>query len=222
MNNSREKLEELQNGKSSRIVRSLRKLNELLESLFIEGNTNFSISHVGRLSKAAGGVSESSIRIKTGEHYRDLINFWKEQAQLEKNKNPISDLKKFADKEIDIVNKNVENIAARSFIYTIIAERDKLRKIVKSQEKIIKTSVNITAKDLGNDVYTSFQNKKNFYLDPMEINVLKDSIGFDYHIVRRFWDTLDDGSVLDEHGDQIYKMGYVNVIKKIIEFFEEE
>lgn len=222
MSNNREHLEEIQNGKSSRIVRSLEKLNELLESLFIEGNRNFSISHIGRLSKAAGGVSESSIRCKTGKHYQDLIDFWKKEAKLEKDKNPITDLKKFADKEIDIVNKNVENIAARSFIFTIIAERDKLRKIVKSQEKIIKTSVTISAKDLGNDVSQLVQNKSNFYLDPMEINVLKDSIEFDYHIIRRFWDTLDDGSVLDEHGDQIYKGGYINVIKKIIEFFEKE
>lgn len=27
---------------------------------------------------------------------------------------------------------------------------------------------------------------------------------------------MNDGSVLDEHGDQIYKVGYVDIIKKLL------
>ncbi|NUF32272.1 hypothetical protein HUN28_19000, partial [Acinetobacter oleivorans] len=46
MNDIKKKIEELQNGKSSRVVQSLKKLNELLETLFLEGNRNFSIAHI--------------------------------------------------------------------------------------------------------------------------------------------------------------------------------
>lgn len=214
--------EELQKGKTSRVVQSLNKLNELLENLFLEGNKKFTISHIGRLSKASGGVSEISIRNKSGEHYRQLIDYWKSKAELESNKNPIGDLNKFADKEIDIINKNVENIAARNFIYTIIAERNKLRKVVKTQEKIIKATMTITSKDLGNDHPNSLVEDNNFSLDAMEINALKDSINFDFNLVRKFWEIMKDGSVLDENGDQIYKPGYLDVIKKILKFAEKK
>lgn len=221
MNKIQKSLEELQSGKTSRVFRSLAKLNELLESLFFEGNRNFSISHIGRLSKASGGISEISIRNKTGVHYRELIEYWENKSEQESNKNPVTDLKKNSDKEIEIVTKNVENIAARNFIYTIIAERNKLRKIVKTQEKIIKTTVVITAKDLGNDVPNLTQKERKFHLDQMEFNTLKDTIEFDYNIVRKFWEIMEDGSVLDENGDQIYKIGYIDVIKKILEFIED-
>ncbi|MCU4548659.1 hypothetical protein GUK58_05495 [Acinetobacter pittii] len=222
MNDIKKKIEELQNGKSSRVVQSLKKLNELLETLFLEGNRNFSIAHIGRLSKASGGVSEISIRNKSGEHYRHLIEFWKNKAELKVSMDPISDLNKFADKEIDIINKNIENIAARNYIYTIIAERNKLRKVVKTQEKIIKANVTITSKDLWSNIPISSPEEKSFKLDLMEINVLKDSIEFQYNLVRKFWEIMNDGSVLDEHGDQIYKAGYIDVIKKILKFVTDD
>ncbi|MDO7192560.1 gamma-mobile-trio protein GmtX [Acinetobacter nosocomialis] len=222
MNDIKKKLEELQNGKSSRVVQSLKKLNELLEILFLEGNRNFSIAHIGRLSKASGGVSEISIRNKSGEHYRYLIEFWKNKAELKVSMDPISDLNKFADKEIDIINKNIENIAARNYIYTIIAERNKLRKVVKTQEKIIKANVTITSKDLWSNIPISSPEEKSFKLDLIEINILKDSIEFQYNLVRKFWEVVNDGSVLDEHGDQIYKSGYIDVIKKILKFVTDE
>ncbi|MDH2595904.1 MULTISPECIES: gamma-mobile-trio protein GmtX [Acinetobacter calcoaceticus/baumannii complex] len=222
MDEMKKQLEELQKGKSTRVVQSLDKLNQILETLFLEGNKKYTISHIGRLSKASGGVSEISIRNKSGEHYRQLIEYWKNKAELKSNMNPIGDLNKFADKEIDIINKNVENIAARNFIYTIIAERNKLRKVVKTQEKIIKANVTITSSDLGNELTNTLVLDKNFNLDVMEINVLKDSIEFDFNLVRKFWEIMNDGSVLDEHGDQIYKAGYLDVIKKILKFVEEK
>lgn len=33
---------------------------------------------------------------------------------------------------------------------------------------------------------------------------------------------MNDGSVLDEHGDQIYKAGYIDVIKKILKFVTDD
>ncbi|MFW1843597.1 gamma-mobile-trio protein GmtX [Acinetobacter pittii] len=221
MDEVKKKLEELQKGKTTRVIQSLKKLNQLLESLFLEGNKKFTISHIGRLSKASGGVSEISIRNKSGEHYRQLIEYWKNKAELKSNMNPISELTNFAEKEIDIINKNVENLAARNFIYTIIAERNKLRKVVKTQEKIIKATVTITSTELGHDIPNASVQNTNLKLDLMELNSLKDAIEFDYNLVRKFWEVMNDGSILDEHGDQIYKAGYVDVIKKILNFFED-
>ncbi|MDC4923523.1 gamma-mobile-trio protein GmtX, partial [Acinetobacter baumannii] len=105
---------------------------------------------------------------------------------------------------------------------TIIAERNKLRKVVKTQEKIIKANVTITSKDLWSNIPISSPEEKSFKLDLMEINVLKDSIEFQYNLVRKFWEIMNDGSVLDEHGDQIYKAGYIDVIKKILKFVTDD
>ena len=87
-------LEDLKRDKSERTQISLDKLNALLEKRFNTENKDFSIATIGRASKAEGGVGEVSIRNKSGEHFRLLIDAWATKAKTTMKKPPLAHSRK--------------------------------------------------------------------------------------------------------------------------------
>lgn len=80
-------LDDLKRDKNPRTQCSLDKLNHLLKRQFEEGKKDFSIGTIGQLSKENGGVGTVSIRNKSGEHFRLLIDAWATKANASVKKN---------------------------------------------------------------------------------------------------------------------------------------
>lgn len=132
-------LEDLKSGKSQRTKDSLDKLNTLLESRFNSGEKDYSIATIGRISKADGGVSTVSIRNKTGQHYRLLIDAWATKANTTMKKPPMPQSRQY-DLSVDMsLLKHLDEPALRAVFGHIIVERDKLKAenhILKQKEEV--------------------------------------------------------------------------------------
>ncbi|MGP4945290.1 gamma-mobile-trio protein GmtX, partial [Pseudoalteromonas nigrifaciens] len=132
-------LEDLKMGKTSRTQDSLNKLNALLEARFNAGEKDYSIATIGRVSKAEGGVGTVSIRNKTGEHFRLLIDAWATKANTTMKKPPVPQSRLLdVPSDMDLL-KRLDDPAMRAVFGQIIAEKNKL----KAENRILKQSAEV-------------------------------------------------------------------------------
>ena len=132
-------LEDLKSGKASRTQDSLDKLNALLEARFNAGERDYSIAAIGRVSKAEGGVGTVSIRNKTGEHFRLLINAWATKANTTMKKPPVPQSRKLDTPSDMELLKRLDDPAMRAVFGQIIAEKNKL----KAENRILKQNAEV-------------------------------------------------------------------------------
>ncbi len=207
-----EYLQELLEGKDSRTAKSLNKLNGLLKNHYESGETEYSIAHIGRLSKASGGIGEVSIRNQSGKHYQQLIQYWKNRAEDDFQKKPVSELKDVTQKEIELIKDNVSNVLARSYIFSVISERNRLRKEIQNLKNSLKNNYLISLEDSS-----STKIKETKVLTPLEVKALKDVLDNNSNFLRKYWTIHENGSVDNEEGEQLFKAGFMNAVKKILE-----
>lgn len=213
-------IEELKVGKTQRTKVSLDKLNTLLEARFKAGKKDFSIATIGRVSQADGGVGTVSIRNKSGNHFRLLIEAWAAKAQTTIKKPSKS---RSGDNLIPTdmqLLEQLEDAAMRTVFGQIIVERNKLR----AENIILKKDTNIVIDIRPNQVnYANYYDDgkvevisslNNLLLDS-EIEALKDAID-EEKINKKGWITTQHGAVKDENDRPIFKTGFILAIKKIL------
>lgn len=212
-------LEDLKTGKTSRTQESLDKLNALLETRFNAGEKDYSIATIGRVSQDEGGVGTISIRNKTGEHFRLLIDAWATKANTTMKKPPIPQSRKLdVPTDMDLL-KRLDDPALRTSFGQIIAEKNKLkaqnRRLKQEVEKVIDMRPNqfIPAEKVHQNVEV---------LPPLDgvllqgdIEALKDAISED-KIAQRGWTVSKYGAVKDEDGRPLFKNGFVLAIQKVL------
>lgn len=212
-------LEGLKTGKTSRTQESLDKLNALLETRFNAGEKDYSIATIGRVSQDEGGIGTISIRNKTGEHFRLLIDAWATKANTTMKKPPIPQSRKLdVPTDMDLL-KRLDDPALRTSFGQIIAEKNKLkaqnRRLKQEVEKVIDMRPNqfIPAEKVHQNVEV---------LPPLDgallqgdIEALKDAINED-KIEQRGWTVSKYGAVKDEDGRPLFKNGFVLAIQKVL------
>ena len=173
-------LEDLKSGKASRTQDSLDKLNALLEARFNAGEKDYSIAAIGRVSKAKGGVGTVSIRNKTGEHFRLLIDAWATKANTTMKKPPVPQSRKLdTPSDMDLL-KRLDDPAMRAVFGQIIAEKNKL----KAENRILKQNVEVVVDMRPNQNIGAEQAHQGIQvlstldslLLPSDIEALKDAI----------------------------------------------
>lgn len=213
-------LEDLKVGKAKRTQESLEKLNKLLQDHFDAGEKDFSIATIGRLSKSAGGVGTVSIRNKTGEHFRLLIDAWATKANTTMKKPPVSTSRLLHTPTDMELLRRLEDPAMRAVFGQIIAERNKLR----SENKILKQEADVVVDMRPDQVIDVHRDTNDVEVLPSlsgvllqgDIDSLKDAIDED-QMVKRGWTVSKFGSVKDEDGRTLFKNGFTLAIKKILE-----
>ena len=212
-------LADMKIGKAQRTQDSLDKLNTLLESQFEKGAQDYSIATIGRLSKAEGGIGTVSIRNKSGEHYRNLIELWATKANTTMKKPPIPQSRKH-DTPTDMeLLKRLDDPAMRAVFGQIIAEKNKL----KAENHVLKHNSEIIVDMRPNQVSHSKQTSLNVEVLPSlgavllnaDIEALEDAINED-KMARRGWVVSKYGAVKDEHGRSLFKNGFVLAIQKVL------
>lgn len=212
-------LENLKFGKSQRTQDSLNKLNTLLETRFNAKEKDYSIATIGRVSKADGGIGAVSIRNKTGEHFRLLIDAWATKANTNMKKPPVPHSRKNeipTDMEV-LLRLNDPVIAV---VGQIIAERKKLKaenRILKQNTEVIvdmRPNQNIGAEQAhqGVQVLSTLDS----LLLPSDIEALKDAID-ENKMAQLNWTVSKYGAVKDEYERPLFKTGFVLAIKKILD-----
>ena len=101
-------LDDLKDGKATRTQASLDLLNRTLKAYYESGQRDFTITTVGRISSADGGVGYQSIRATRNEHFRRLIEAWAAKANTTIKK-PLVD--KSRSRHVPTDNKLLERIS---------------------------------------------------------------------------------------------------------------
>lgn len=211
-------LDNLKKNKSKRTQESLDKLNSLLEKRFNDGEKDYSIATIGRISKMNGGVGDVSIRNKTGEHFRSLISQWAIKADTSLKKPPIRHSRK---NQISLdmeLLKKLDDPAMRAVFGQIIAEKNKL----KAENHILKQRTEVIVDMRPNRIISADQVQQievipslNSILVNSEIEALRDAID-ETNILNRGWMVSRLGSIKDENGRSLFKPGFVSAIQKIL------
>ncbi|PKH05197.1 gamma-mobile-trio protein GmtX [Moritella sp. Urea-trap-13] len=212
-------LEDLKTGKTQRTRGSLDNLNALLESRFNAGEQDYSIATIGRLSKADGGIGTVSIRNKTGEHFRLLIDTWATKANTTMKKPPVPHSRKHdVPSDMELL-KRLDDPAMRAVFGQIIAEKNKL----KAENRILKQNTEVVVDIRPNQIIHPVQVKKGVevlpYFDGVllegDVEALKDAID-EVKLDQRGWTVTKYGAVKDENSRPLFKNGFVLAIQKIL------
>lgn len=178
------------------------------------GSVDFSIATIGRLSEAAGGPTERTIRNKDGADYQALMHAWASQANGVTRKPPSKKEPSAMENILDMI----DNPSARALVGVMIAENRKL----KGENTLLKSQMQVSI-DMRPNTQLTGANSKGIVqvlpafndLSPIEIEALEHAIS----------DTLmeEQGWTQDEHGrikkgeHTIFKIGFVNAIRKVLD-----
>ncbi|QUI71431.1 gamma-mobile-trio protein GmtX [Pseudoalteromonas sp. M8] len=202
-------LQELCASATTRTANALTVLNAVLEQQSKITPLDFSMATIGRLSKEQGGPSTQTIRNRTGKHFQQLIEAWAAYAGTTCKK-PLSVRQK------QLLNSNDQHIldaiddpVIRAVVGSLIAERNKYR----DQLNTLKANSDLFIdRTKGDKTNTTLENKQ---LVPLEVEAIKAAIS-DAFFNKHGWEVMPTGQVKDAEGNEIYKRGYVNGIKKFL------
>lgn len=212
-------LDELKSNKSQRTMKSLDKLNNLLESRFKKGLKDYSIASIGRASEESGGIGTVSIRNKSGEHYRLLIDAWATKANTTMKKPPVPHSRQNEVPTDMELLKRLDDPALRAVFGQIIAEKNKL----KAENRILKQNTEVIIDNRPNQVMYSqntahdveiISSLKNILLNS-EIEALRDAID-EAKIAKQGWITMESGAIKDRYERPIFKVGFIIAIQKVL------
>jgi hypothetical protein len=197
---------------STRKKRSLEIINQVCMEQQEHGSVDFSIATIGRLSEAAGGPTERTIRNKDGAEYQALMHTWASQANGVTRKPPS---KKEPSAMEDILNM-IDNPSARALVGVMIAENRKL----KGENTLLKTQMQVSIDMRPNTQLTGANGKgtvqvlPTFNLLPIEIDALEHAIS-NTLMKEQGW-TQDDHGRVKRGGRTIFKAGFVRAIRKVL------
>jgi hypothetical protein len=209
-------LDELKQGKSPRTQSSLEKLNDILKAYHVGGGRDYSITQIGRVSEAKGGVGYRSLRNTNNIHYRSLIEAWAAKAGTT-TKKPIQESgRPKGPTEDNRLLQRINDPALRAHFGHVIAQRNRCMrdlKLLKSQADIVidRRPQHVQAASEV-EVLPAFSG----ILTDMEKSALAYAIT-DECMEKQGWEVTRAGQVKGEHGEEIYPRGYANAIKKILQ-----
>lgn len=190
------------NSKSDKKKKSLSIIYNILLNLYESSSVNFSIAHIGRLSKKEGGPSEPSIRNKQGKEYRELINFFKNNIVIVNNKEY---------DELDFT-EYIEDPALKAHIKIIIAEN----KSLKNQLNILKNNMSKNYKlQYDTKTLTDINANSNTNLLSSEIDSIKRFI-VDINSNKINLYKTAYGGLKDENETTIANAGFIDALEKIV------
>jgi hypothetical protein len=198
-------LEILKQGSSSRTIKSLDIIHQVCIEQANRGSTDFTIAMIGKLSKEAHGPGIQAIRNNTGEKYHSLIKSW---AAFKKPSNEVSDKVK----EKDAWVNDIKEPHIKWLVLDLIADNSRLR----GQLQLAKEQSNIHI-DMRSETNksSSQQHFKTQTLLPDEREALSHAID-EKEILAKQWTIGELGEVLDVNGEEVFQIGFVEAIQKIL------
>lgn len=191
--------------KSSRSRKSLEALHNVCREHYSSGAVDFRIATIAKLGANCGVPSAQTIRNKTGEPYRAVINAW--QALGDQKKKEIKDRITPTGK-YDWVD-DVSNPTHRYLILDLIAQVRHLKAENKGFASIKKLEI-----DCRSVAETAFESQVPSFLNH-ELDALKEVISDDF-LIRQGWVKGERGSIKDQTGKVVFRNGFVDVIKKVL------
>tara|TARA_R110001592_G_scaffold341474_1_gene630558 strand:+ start:33338 stop:33973 length:636 start_codon:yes stop_codon:yes gene_type:complete len=190
---------------NNRTKKSLEAIHEVCKEQDSAGASDFRIVTISKLGAKRGVPSAQTIRNKTGEQYRALIEAWQvvgEKKEKENKRNTVPSAK------YDWVNK-VEDPTLRYLVLDLVAQVRHLN----AENKAL-----VSVKKLEIDYRSGSTEVKEKVLPDFlshELDSLKAAID-DNFLKRQGWEKGERGCVKDANGKMVFKNGWVDVIEKIL------
>lgn len=200
-----ELLQTLQEDSSSKVQETLNALFTICMEQKERGINDYSYTTIARLGTGRGVPKAQSIRNKTGEKYRALIQaFADDAASLPSTKN-------IAKKELDWIEE-IQNPKHKLLAKIMASELKEAKKIV---DEMIPPNQRIEVFDYKN--VSSEQKGKGYHLTDQEARALTYLLSDEF---LRKWDfkTTQYGEVLDAKGNIIFKAATIDAIRKALSF----
>ncbi|PSU22711.1 alpha/beta hydrolase [Photobacterium phosphoreum] len=203
-------LDELCKNATIRTIEALQILHKVLESQSQSKPLDFSISTVGRLSKAQGGPSTQTIRNRTGKHFQQLIDVWATYSGTTRKKPLSVRQKQLLNNNDTHILDSIDDPVIRAVVGSLIAERNKYR----DQLNVMKANSDIVI-DKTNKNNTEPNTQKCMpQLTPLEAEAIKAAISYDF-MQKMHWKIMPTGQVKDADGKEIYLRGYTHILNKL-------
>ncbi|PSV16139.1 gamma-mobile-trio protein GmtX [Photobacterium kishitanii] len=200
--------EELCEKATKRTTEALQILHKVLECQSQLQPLDFSIATIGRLSKAKGGPSTQTIRNRTGKHFQQLIDAWATYSGTTRKKPLSVRQKQLLNNNDTHILDSIDDPVIRAVVGSLIAERNKYR----DQLNVMKANSDIIIDHRNKHVPREHVPQ----LTPLETEALKDAIS-DELMYRESWVVMPTGQVKSTTGEEIYKRGYANALRKLLE-----
>ena len=195
-----EKLKE--NAANDRVRRTLDAIHKICKEQSDRGSLDFSITTISRIGEDVGIPKAQSIRNKTGETYRALINAWKDVNSKQINKPKISKNNEWVEK--------ITDPTIRYLVYDLVVKNRQL-----SSELQLVKSVKTLEIDMRNDREVAFPVGQSIpKLVDSEWEALASAITPKF-LKSRDWKADSRGRVIDNNGKTIFKNGFITAIEKL-------
>lgn len=210
-------LADLKEGKSKASQESLDKLNLLLEARYEAGEKDYSIATIGKISKESGGIGTVSIRNKTGEHFRRLIDAWATKANTTMKKPPVAHSRlNHAPKDEELLQR-LDDPALRAIFGQIIAQKKRLEaenRILKNQAEVI-VDMRPNKQPVHTNTIQIMPSIQGLLLES-ELDALKDAID-EASLAQKGLTKTPTGAIKDPDGQTLFKVGFAKAIQKLLE-----
>ncbi len=187
---------------NDRIKSSLIAIHAVCEEQYDRGSKDFSISMIARLGESRGVPKAQSIRNKTGERYRVLINAWQD-AHSEPS----------VPKKLDSLSwiERIDDPTIKYLVYDLVSTNKSLSSELQLCKSVTKLTIDMRANSTSLEKVKS--NKSESLIDS-EVEALKCAID-DTFLERMGWEKTFRGAILDQNGTCVFKNGFVSGINKV-------
>jgi protein-disulfide isomerase-like protein with CxxC motif len=206
-----ELLKQLKANATPRKAKNLDIIHAVCREQYERGSTDFSVATISKIAQELGGPVKSTIHNKTGDDFKGLIKAWADHTGGVTRK-----VRKLNENPVYAVLDKIPDPAVRAVMGAVLAENKKLRgevNLLKANTEVIidqTQRISNAPKEIIQILPASTG------LTDSEKAALRHAIS-DKLMQEEGWSQDDYGRVLNHKGREIFKVGYVSAIRKIVE-----
>lgn len=199
---SKELLDTLKQNASSKVQESLEAIYEICLEQKERGLTDFSIATIARLGHKRGVPKAQSIRNKTGEKYRALIQSFSEATA------PLKALQKASRTEEDWISE-IDNPKHQILVRILASELKEAKQII---NEMIPPKQRIEIYDHKAENHS----QSSFKLTELEVRALKHLLSLEF---QKEWHLSDTGygGLTNEQNKTVFKSGTLDALRKALD-----
>lgn len=205
-----ELLEQLKVTSNSRKQKTLDIVHAVCREQWKRGSRDFSVATIAKIAHERGGPTKGSIHNKTGDDFKALIKAWAEHTGGVTRKE-----RKVSENPYVALVEKIENPAIRAVMASVLAENRKLRR----ERDLLKANTNLVI-DIRHHEASNASGPIQILpastgLTEIEKEALREAISNKF-LDGEGWASDTRGRVVNDKGRQLYKVGYVSAILKIV------
>lgn len=209
----------LKKNKTDRTKKNLEKLNAILKSYVETGQRDFSITQIGRISLANGGLGYEALRATRNEHYRILIEAWAKICNTTTKKPPSLTSRSKSIPKDNILLERIPDFAVRALFGQIVAERNRYRKevnLLKQQTNIVIDKRPLCMSNKGQQDYIETLPFTSRNLTESERKALSYAISAEC-LENNGWQATEAGQVKDSiYNSEVFPRGFITGLRKLL------